>query len=969
MSNGEQRWDVFVSHWSGDKEIVRALVAALNAAGISAWFDESDIETHESITHAVSDGVAHSKILLAYYSATYPERRACQWELTAAFIAAGRLGPPTNRILVVNPESGRTDHIEPVQLRDGLFANLPSSPADPASWADEADRIKRIIDATDDYLGDAALEAPRQIGRRLVPTDRFVGRLPSLWAIHSALSGSDVVQVTGAQIGDVAQLTGMGGIGKSMLAEEYALRFAAEYPGGLVWLQAASDGAVPPPVHLENVLRNIAAELGISAVGLDAADLRGALRASLEGPRTLWIVDDFPAGLSHDEVRDWLPPTLSARTLITTQSREYGVGRSVTLDRMPADEAYRLLTSVRQPSDAHEQRAASDITELLGGHPLALAVAAHALQFEPDDRPFVTYREAIIAGSLEELELAAELKPALPTGHEASIATTLRRGVERLSEPGRDLLRLAGAIAPRPIPLMLIATTCAEALSLSPDEARKAARQAVADVNSLSLLSVAPGADSSVSVHTLVAQVARFIDGANARRSVLQRAATPALVARMTGLAPSHPTAAALAAHGRATIDFWAREDPENAPDGIFILMEQVARFDAHRGAYASALELQFTVLLNFSRVLAQDSEEILQIQARLAHTLLSAGNLHQARTVQEEIVEKQRAKSGEDDPATVRAVADLASTRISQGELVEGKEILEECRDRLRASGVPDDDKELLAIRSNLAGAQATLGDTDSAIKTLEDIWQRRTGGSDQDLTDEDVSAMWSLATALHEAGRFQEALRLKERVLAIREARYGAKHPLTVKAAINVATTLNTLERHEDALEVLSPALTAACELFPPDHPARLWAEATYGFTLSALERLDEAEAVQRSVLERRSSKLGTTHIAVLKMQTALAETLRKSGQVVETITIYEEVFDAAYNTLGTGHDLTLYAIDQLKELLSREAWAKIVRTHPPTTDGLQKVTQPRPVQAAGRNDPCPCGSGKKFKRCCGR
>ncbi|HLN83423.1 MAG TPA: SEC-C metal-binding domain-containing protein, partial [Candidatus Binatia bacterium] len=21
------------------------------------------------------------------------------------------------------------------------------------------------------------------------------------------------------------------------------------------------------------------------------------------------------------------------------------------------------------------------------------------------------------------------------------------------------------------------------------------------------------------------------------------------------------------------------------------------------------------------------------------------------------------------------------------------------------------------------------------------------------------------------------------------------------------------------------------------------------------------------------------------------------------------------------------------------------------------------------AGRNDPCPCGSGKKYKRCCGR
>lgn len=30
---------------------------------------------------------------------------------------------------------------------------------------------------------------------------------------------------------------------------------------------------------------------------------------------------------------------------------------------------------------------------------------------------------------------------------------------------------------------------------------------------------------------------------------------------------------------------------------------------------------------------------------------------------------------------------------------------------------------------------------------------------------------------------------------------------------------------------------------------------------------------------------------------------------------------------------------------------------------------LTPPPPVthQPAGRNDPCPCGSGKKFKRCC--
>ena len=34
----------------------------------------------------------------------------------------------------------------------------------------------------------------------------------------------------------------------------------------------------------------------------------------------------------------------------------------------------------------------------------------------------------------------------------------------------------------------------------------------------------------------------------------------------------------------------------------------------------------------------------------------------------------------------------------------------------------------------------------------------------------------------------------------------------------------------------------------------------------------------------------------------------------------------------------------------------------------DGTVKK-QPRRVQKIGRNDPCPCGSGKKYKHCCGR
>ena len=36
----------------------------------------------------------------------------------------------------------------------------------------------------------------------------------------------------------------------------------------------------------------------------------------------------------------------------------------------------------------------------------------------------------------------------------------------------------------------------------------------------------------------------------------------------------------------------------------------------------------------------------------------------------------------------------------------------------------------------------------------------------------------------------------------------------------------------------------------------------------------------------------------------------------------------------------------------------------------EGGKKVVRKAPVrvQKVGRNDPCPCGSGKKYKKCCG-
>ena len=52
-----------------------------------------------------------------------------------------------------------------------------------------------------------------------------------------------------------------------------------------------------------------------------------------------------------------------------------------------------------------------------------------------------------------------------------------------------------------------------------------------------------------------------------------------------------------------------------------------------------------------------------------------------------------------------------------------------------------------------------------------------------------------------------------------------------------------------------------------------------------------------------------------------------------------------------------------------LQRERVAKITGTSGGSDESVKKQPIRRSAEKVGRNDPCPCGSGKKYKKCCGR
>ena len=64
---------------------------------------------------------------------------------------------------------------------------------------------------------------------------------------------------------------------------------------------------------------------------------------------------------------------------------------------------------------------------------------------------------------------------------------------------------------------------------------------------------------------------------------------------------------------------------------------------------------------------------------------------------------------------------------------------------------------------------------------------------------------------------------------------------------------------------------------------------------------------------------------------------------------------------------HDVTIFLLKaEIQKTVERKPVTRNVQTNDDKSDSVKK---PKKSKKVGRNDPCPCGSGKKYKNCCGK
>lgn len=782
----EIAFDVFISYRHADAGRVEPLVAALRSLGLRVWFDALSIEDFASITGRIAAGLARAKAVVVWYSARYPESRACQWELSTAFVAAQRDGDPRQRVLVVNPEPDNR-HIDPVELRDGLYL-VPAS-ADPLGAApDLARRIAAQLGRVDGALGDLTpLRPPQWHPQPRFGSERFVGRLREMWQLHSALWAASLPIITNRAGPALVQLVGLGGSGKSLLAEEYALRFGAAYPGGVVWLDALGPEPQAPAALAtarERQLRALAEQLLARTLSdCSPAEVEGLLRQHVErqGRPLLWVVDDVPPGMAAAALRAWAAPHPLGHTVFTTRSREYAnLASAVEVESLDPAAAFDLLTRRRSADDAAARNEATAIAAELGHHALALEVASARLAF----CSFAEFLDELRQPSADALQLAAQFADELPNGHEKSVVGTLLRSIRQLDDGARALLQLAAVFGRAVIPYSAIEAGWVEhARAAGLPAERSAAQLALRSVLRHSL--VEPAGPEAIRLHALVRRVMAFETDAPAR-AACQRAAIHAVGLTCPAWATrrDHPTVQPWIDHARALQA--ARVDPL-AEAGLLGL---TGRFDAERGDRLAALHALREANETWRALAGSGDARRLQAALSLAQVEAEQSGGDAAIATLSLALQEAGDALPDDDPAMLDALNALGCFLSDAGRLSEARVMLEQVVEaRLRSLG-PDHPLAADAL-DNLANTLARQGDLPAARARAEQALavSRRARG---DQHADTLTIMNNLAITLRELHELPAACDLQRQVLQGRRQLFGDESWETVRALENLATTL---------------------------------------------------------------------------------------------------------------------------------------------------------------------------------
>jgi len=205
---------------------------------------------------------------------------------------------------------------------------------------------------------------------------KFVGRETELATIHREMQTSDRVIISA--------IAGMGGVGKTELAIQYAVRNAEAYSGGICWLNGTQTDLFEQVITFARTVLSLklppALEKTLTTIEQQFVWYREHWQPS---GAVLLIVDDVAEMKNLRSLLQHLPPRF--KVLLTTRRKRLDADFvEMPLDVLPLDKAIELLAKLIGNSRVEAERAtAEDLCEWLGRLPLGVELIGRYVAPKP----------------------------------------------------------------------------------------------------------------------------------------------------------------------------------------------------------------------------------------------------------------------------------------------------------------------------------------------------------------------------------------------------------------------------------------------------------------------------------------------------------------------------------------------------------------------------------------------------------
>lgn len=761
----------------------------------------------------------------------------------------------------------------------------------------------------------------------------FTGRLDILGRLRRSTPNKITAVLPGDPLPKALQ--GLGGVGKTATAIEYAYRHRSDYD--LVWWIPADQ---LPLVRAS--LAALAGRLGLEAAAATGID--GAAAATLDAlrrgdPYSRWLLI-FDNADQPEEIMD-LIPLGPGDVLITSRNHRWqSVADTVPMNVFTRAESTEFLTK-RVPKGLSGPEA-DRLAEKLGDLPLALEQAGAMLA--ETGMPVEEYLRLL---DEHVTTIMAEGKsPDYPMSMTAawklSVAT-----LQRQLPQARELLRCCAFFGPEPIPQDVfrrgthaagtrIAGLIADPILLA---------RAVRELGRFALVTID---GRSVSVHRLIQALLRdelSSEEQDAYRHEVHltlaaaspgnpederlwprfRELLPHVASESTELAQCHDDAvrafalnmmrylyvsgdleSCVALTGRFIAE-WIKESGADCPE---VLDAQRHKGNALRllGRYSDSLRLTEATLGRSSVILGDHEPMTLYLRASFGADLRARGDFPVARTLDEETRSRMENAYGQTDPRTLRLLTSLALDYGLNSDYAGARDLYQRSFLLMseRSPDIPATD--LLGAWTGLAWAVRLCGNYAEARDVSEDSWdygKERLGA--EHLGTLRSANGFTIASRRIAAAR-EDALEITRNNVELAGRLFGTRHPDVLATAINLANLLRTTGRLEEALELAEQTVAEYPSAYGPEHPYSYGCMGNLALLLRITGNPGRARQLDEQALAGLEQRLGRDHHFALTVAVNLASDLAVLGLADNARALGEGTLRRMRALLGENHPATL-------------------------------------------------------------